>query len=183
MSDEELYRRSVAGDEDAFTALYRKHQGAVYRFALRMSGAEAVAEEVTQEVFLLLIRDPDRFRAELGALPAFLIGVARRFVLRRFERDGRQVALEDEPEAQETAGPSQDFERRNQIEVVRRAVSGLPVRYREVVVLCELGETSYEDAARALGCPVGTVRSRLNRARALLKAKLEGGRQRTRCVA
>ena len=183
LSDEDLARRALDGDEAAFTALYRQHQGSVYRFALRMSGAEAVAEEVTQEVFLLLIREPGRFRPEMGALGAFLHGVARNLVLRHLERSRRLETLEDRARTDEAAGPESEFDRRNEIEAVRCAVSGLPVRYREVIVLCELGEASYDDAAQALGCPVGTVRSRLNRARALLKAKLAAGRERARCVA
>lgn len=182
LSDAELFRRATAGSEAAFTALYRRHQGAVYRFALRMSGSADTAEEVTQEAFLLLIRDPGRFRPDLGTLPAFLLGVARHLVLRCRDRQAKRVALENEPREMETAGASEDLERRHQIETVRRAVSGLPVRYREVVALCELEELSYEDAARALDCPVGTVRSRLNRARALLKAKLMAEHARTRCA-
>jgi RNA polymerase sigma-70 factor (ECF subfamily) len=182
LSDAELFQKAAAGSEAAFTALYRRHQGAIYRFALRMSGSAATAEDVTQEVFLLLIRNPGRFRPDLGTLPAYLLGVARHLVLRRLDRKARQVALEDEPRALEAAGAAGDLERRHQIETVRRAVSGLPARYREVVALCELEELSYEDAARALDCPVGTVRSRLNRARALLKAKLKAANARTGCA-
>jgi RNA polymerase sigma-70 factor (ECF subfamily) len=179
ISDEELHRRAAAGSEAAFTALYRRHHGRVYRFAFRMSGCREVAEEATQEVFLLLIREPGRFKAELGALGAFLLGVARRLVLRHLERGARQVAFDGEL-AQEA---SDELVRRSEIETVRRAIAGLPARYREVVVLCELEEVAYEEAARVLECPVGTVRSRLNRARALLKARLAGTRAGARCVA
>jgi len=181
-SDGELLRKAAAGSEAAYTALYRRHQAVVFRFALRMSGSPAAAEEVTQEVFLLLIREPGRFREELGTLRAFLLGVARHFVLRHLDRQGRQVALEDEPGAQNASGAPDDLDRREQIEIVRRAISGLPSRYREVVALCELEELSYEDAARVLDCPVGTVRSRLSRARALLKAKLEAACGKARCA-
>ncbi len=182
LSDAELFQRATAGSDAAFTALFRRHQGAVCRFALRMSGSADTAEEVTQEAFLLLIRDPGRFRPSLGTLPAFLLGVARHLVLRRLDRQTRHVALEEEPRALEAANATGDLERRHQIETVRRAVSGLPARYREVVALCELEELSYEDAARALDCPVGTVRSRLNRARALLKTKLKAAHARTGCA-
>jgi RNA polymerase sigma-70 factor (ECF subfamily) len=183
LSEADLYQRAMGGEEAAFAAMYRRHQGPLYRFALRMSGSEAVAEEVTQEVFLALLREPGRFRPERGGLGAFLLGVARHLVLRRLERRPRLVALEEQEPAERTEGPAGEFERRSEIEAVRRAVAGLPVRYREVVVLCELGEAGYEEAARAIGCPVGTVRSRLNRARALLRAKLAAARGRARCVA
>jgi RNA polymerase sigma-70 factor (ECF subfamily) len=112
-------------------------------------------------------------------LGAFLLGVARHFVLRHLERGARQVAFDDEP-AQEA---SDELIRRSEIETVRRAIAALPARYREVVVLCELEEIAYEEAARVLGCPVGTVRSRLNRARALLKARLAGVRAGAGCAA
>jgi RNA polymerase sigma-70 factor (ECF subfamily) len=183
LSDEDLYLRAMSGDEAAFAAVYGRHQGPVYRFALRMSGSEAAAEEVTQEVFLTLIREPRVYRPERGALGAFLLGIARNLVLRHLGRNLRLVALEEQEHAEQSDGPAGEFERRSEIETVRRAVAGLPARYREVVVLCELGEAGYEDAARVIGCPVGTVRSRLNRARALLKAKLSAARERARCVA
>lgn len=171
----------MSDEEAAFEAVYRQHQGPVYRFALRMSGSEAVAEEVTQEVFLTLIREPDRFQPERGALGAFLLGIARNLVLRHLGRQARLVALDEDRRHPDEL--ERDMERSNHVEVVRRAVAGLPVRYREVVVMCELGEASYEEAARAIGCPVGTVRSRLNRARGLLKAKLAAAAEGARCVA
>src|SRR4051812_30924774 len=102
-SDEELLRRSANGDEDAFTTLYRRRQPSVFRFALTMSGRKDLAEEVTQDVFLLLIREPQRFDADRGALAAFLMGIARNFVLRHIERDRNFVLAEEgvdfEPDA------------------------------------------------------------------------------------
>lgn len=181
-SDAELYRRFEAGSEAALAALYRRFQGHVFRYALRMSGSEFAAEEVTQEVFLFLLREPGRYRPEAGPVGAYLIGVARNYLLRRLSRAGRTVELEESAPSRD-GGPAAQFERRNEVEAVRRAVFALPVRYREVVVLCELDEASYEEAAAALGCPVGTVRSRLNRARALLRARLAGGREPARCLA
>jgi RNA polymerase sigma-70 factor (ECF subfamily) len=174
-SDEELFRRSVRGDEDAFTALYRRRQPAVYRFALHMSGRPDLAEEVTQDVFLTLIREPARFDADRGAFSAFLIGVARNFVLRHIERDRRHVGMEDESNFElEAEGPDvlQELTREQAVEAVRQAVLTLPAAYREAVVLCDLEEMSYVGAAEVLGVPVGTVRSRLNRGRGMLLEKL-----------
>ena len=200
-SDDELLRRMNAGDEDAFTLLYRRRQGAIYRFALQMSGSATVAEDVTQEVFLVLIREPQAYDPCRGSLSAYLYGIARNFVLRHQEQ-GRSCdpIVEDEGEA-ETPTPDRliapdnplgDLARHEKIESVRQAILALAPRYREVVILCDIHEMSYAEAAGVLGCPVGTIRSRLHRAHALLIGKLRAEAQRgsasskvnaTRCFA
>ena len=91
-SESVLLRRMHAGEEEAFGALYQRFQGPVYRFALHMSGNTAVAEDVTQEVFMILIEKRSHFDSSRGALGAYLIGMARHLLLRRFERDQRLVA-------------------------------------------------------------------------------------------
>ena len=174
-SDEDLLRRSSSGDEEAFAALYRRRQAAVYRFALHMSGREDVAEEVTQETFLMLIREPWRFDAGRGSLSSFLFGVARNFVLRHIERRREYVNIQEEGAVEPAASDTDilaKMTREETIEAVRQAVSSLPGTYREAVVLCDLEEASYADAAEVLGVPVGTVRSRLSRGRGLLLEKL-----------
>jgi RNA polymerase sigma-70 factor (ECF subfamily) len=162
------------GDEDAIVALYRRRQGGIYRFALQMSGSAAVAEEVTQDVFLALIRDGTGYDPSRGTVAGYLYGIARNQVRRHLERDGGYQALE--PEAAETLASSDDplaeLTREERLETLRRAVLSLPGNYREVVVLCDLHEMDYAEAAAVLDCPVGTVRSRLHRARALLADKL-----------
>jgi len=178
ISDDELLERAAAGDEAAFTDLYRRRQGAVYRFALQMSGRRGVAEEVTQEVFLAVIRDAGRFDAKRGSALSYLYGIARNQVLRRLERDRPYIAIADELEgdaAQWTAPEDTlgDLTRHEAVESIRQAVLALPPNFREVVVLCDLHEMSYNEAAAALGCAVGTVRSRLHRARAMLLEKLK----------
>src|SRR6266481_5676097 len=157
-----LLKRAVRGDEQAFLALYQKHQSALYRYALRMTGSQWAAEEVVQEVFLVLIREPQKYQAERGELGAFLYGVARNRVMKHLEKTPRELSLD-----------MMIAEKRERIEQVREAVLGLPAEFREAVVLCELEEMSYEAAASACGCPIGTIRSRLHRGRALLLAKLE----------
>lgn len=180
-SDEELLRLIIAGDEDAFTALYRRRQGGVYRFALHMSGSESIAEDVTQEVFIVLMREAASYDAGRGSLSAYLYGIARNHVLRRLRRDRLYVPIAGDPADAEEMIPEQliagndplgDLTRSETIESVRQAVLALPPHYREVVVLCDLQEMSYVDAADVLGCALGTVRSRLHRARALLIDKL-----------
>jgi len=175
-----LLKRAVGGDEQAFLALYQKHQSALYRYALRMTGSPWAAEEVVQEVFLVLIREPDKYQAARGELGAFLYGVARNRVMKHLERLPREASLDlmnadgngwREPEDPLT--PMMIAEKRERIDRVRDAVLSLPAEFREAVVLCELEEMSYEEAANACGCPIGTIRSRLHRGRALLLAKLE----------
>src|SRR5215213_7215166 len=95
-SDDELLRLMMAGDEAAFTALYRRRSAGVYRFALQMSGSEAIAEDVTQEVFLALMSDATRFDSSRGSLSSYLYGIARNHVLRRLERDRPFVQIVDE---------------------------------------------------------------------------------------
>lgn len=176
VTDEELLARMAGGDEEAFVTLYRRRQGAVYRFALRMTGNPGVAEEVTQETFLVLIRDAGRWDARRGTLASWLFGVARNHVLRTLERDGRYVAgdgLEEMPSAEDTLGA---LTRGQDVEALRGALLSLPAHYREVAVLCGIEEMSYEEAARAIGCAVGTVRSRLARARGMLAGKMRAMR-------
>lgn len=171
-SDQHLLERLLAGDEGAFTALYRLRQGAIYRFALQMTGSVVIAEDVTQETFLALMTQAARYDAGRGTVAAFLYGIARNQVLKRLTRGRFADALLDDVDG--GLDLLEDLTRRETIEQVRRAVLSLPPQYREVVVLCDLQEASYEDAASALDCPVGTVRSRLSRGRAMLTKKLRG---------
>lgn len=177
LPDSELLQRARVGDEAAFVTLYRRRQVNVYRFALRMSGSEAVAEDVTQEVFLALLREAARYDATRSSLANYLFGIARNQVLRRLERERNYAPFLDNEEAEASAlqavnNPLGELTRQETIEAVRQAVLALPPHYREVVVLCDLHELSYLEAAAALSCAVGTVRSRLHRARALLGEKL-----------
>lgn len=176
-----LLRRAAKGDEDAFALLYRRHQAALYRFALRMTGSAWAAEEIVQDIFMTLMRDPKKYDAERGALGAFLYGVGRNRVMKYLERLPREVSLEEKNEDGSGAGivlqdvftPGMWAEQRERREQVRAAVLELPTEFREAVVLCELEEMSYQEAAQMAGCPIGTIRSRLHRGRALLLAKLE----------
>jgi RNA polymerase sigma-70 factor, ECF subfamily len=180
-SDDVLLRRAAKGDEDSFTLLYHRHQAALYRFALRMTGNAWAAEEVVQDVFMTLMREPRKYDATRGPVGAYLYGIARNRVMKHLERQPREVSLEarngNGVRASDAAvngfTPVQWAEQQERSERVRAAVLELPAEFREVVVLCELEELSYEEAARLSGCPIGTIRSRLHRGRALLMAKLE----------
>jgi len=181
--DDELLVRLRNGDEQAFVTLYRRRQGAIYRFAMHMSGSPSTAEDITQEVFLALLREECGYDRERGTLSGYLFGIARKLVLRHLDRGRSDVPLEgdtDDAAGEELAiidDPLAGLTRHESIESLRRAVQALPRRYREVVVLCDLEEMDYAEAAVVLGCPIGTVRSRMHRARALLLEKLHQDRK------
>ena len=181
-TDDELLVRLRRGEEDAFLTLYRRRHAAIYRFALHMSGSPSAAEDIVQEVFITLLRGDCGYNPERGTLSGYLFGVARKQALRQMERGRVDVAIESDseeaplPELSVDDDPLADLTHRESLDALRRAVAALPRRYREVVALCDLEEIDYADAAAALGCPIGTVRSRLHRARALLLEKLNKDR-------
>jgi RNA polymerase sigma-70 factor, ECF subfamily len=182
-NDGDLLRRMLAGDEEAFTVLYQTYQAGIYRFARQMTGEAGLADEVTQEVFLTLMREGRSFNARRGSLRAWLYGIGRNCIRRCLERERLYVGLESEEQEENTAELLPDpcvpedrlagLSSRETVEQVRRAVLALPAGYREAVILCELHELGYAEAAQIMGCPVGTVRSRLHRARELLAPRLK----------
>jgi RNA polymerase sigma-70 factor (ECF subfamily) len=171
MDERRCVDRLREGDESAFELVYRAHADSLFRYALRMCGSSEAAEEALQEVFLALIRGAGRYDAAKGSLGNWLFGAMRRQVFRQLGDPG-EVDLDGEHAAPGT-DPLAALSRSRQAERVRQAVMELPPAFREVVVLCEMEEMTYEAAAERIGCPVGTVRSRLSRARALLGRRLE----------
>ena len=177
--DRELYRQLAKGREEAFSALYERYQGPIFRFAWHMSGNSATAEDVTQEVFMLLIRNPKNYDPAKGSLAGYLFGIARNLTRRRLDRSRLDAPLAEDwtdSNENELAGDTDllgDLTRSELLQCLQKAILGLPEQYREVVVLCDLAEMSYPEAAAVLECPPGTVASRLHRARVMLKARLE----------
>jgi len=171
-----LVSRLRTGDEAAFAVVFQLHKGPVYRYALRMSGCPQTADDVTQEVFLALIRGVGTFDPARGSLLAYLLGAARRQVYRRLDTP---ASLEDPISTDDPVADSDPLAgllREEQVALLRQALATLPPHYRETIVLCDLEELDYADAAQALGCPIGTVRSRLNRAKNLLWERLNAMR-------
>jgi RNA polymerase sigma-70 factor (ECF subfamily) len=170
--DRILLKRLRAGDRDALTEIYRLHSKPVFQFALHMAADEVKAAEVMQDVFVWLIHHPRRWDPDRGLFRSFLLGVARMMLKRRRSEEQRWMPLE---EASFLGNPfiGRD-EAQEDADNLRRAILKLPDRYREVVVLCDLEEKTYEEAAVVLECSIGTIRSRLHRARALLARKLIG---------
>ena len=181
--DEVLLTRVASGDTAALTALFRRRQQNVYRFALHLTGSAALADDVTQDVFLAVIKDAGRFEAGRATVAAWLCGIARNHVRRRLEAERTITAIDDDKlEASLPVvhpDPLADLTQAERLESLNRAVLSLPLRYREVVVLCDLQEMAYVEAAAALDCAVGTIRSRLHRGRALLTAKMQAEQRRT----
>ena len=182
-TDENLLRQMTAGDEGAFSEIYRRHQPGVFRFALHMSGSVSIAEDVTQETFMMLIRESHKYQPSRGSLSSFLFGVARNHVMRNLNRDHFHVPIDNVLE--NMLGSSvitasldlmENINREQALECLQKAILSLPHHYREVVILCELNEKSYSEAAAILSCSVGTIRSRLNRARGMLVQKLRRNR-------
>ena len=182
--DRELLRRFRGGDREAFTALYRAHFPAVFRFAYYMTGDRMRAGEITQDVFVWLVHHPGGFDPERGDLPAFLGGVARKLLRRSQQRESRWLPLDDAAMApRQRSRPEfvSGLEHRDDLAVLRKAIAALPEQYRDALVLCDLEEKSYRQAAQELGCALGTVRSRLHRARELLVRKFQWKKEGQRC--
>lgn len=167
--DRDLIERFAEGDREAFTTLYRTHHPAVFRTALHMTGDRGKAAELTQDVFVWLMQHARDFDPARGALAAFLGGVARQLVRRRERDERRWLPFGEERQAAAETDPSRAVD----AGTLRKAIASLPMRYREAVVLCDLEGKSYEEAAAELGCAVGTIRSRLHRAREVLARKFQ----------
>jgi len=176
--DQELLRQLAKGNEMAFSTLYQRYQGPLYRFVLHTSGNKATAEEVTQEVFMLLIGNPKGYDAAKGTFGGYLFGIARNLTRKITQRSRLDLPIEEEWLDLDDAAFASDLDvladlsNAELLESLRKAVLALPEQYREVVALCDLEEMSYADAATLLDCSPGTVASRLHRARAMLKTKL-----------
>jgi len=172
--DRVLVARARGGDRDAFAELYERHHGAIFRFALHMLGAPASAEDVVQEVFVAFMHALGRFEGD-RSLRAYLFGIARHMAGRRLRRERLWVSFDANAHDAITASPSavDDLQRREDLLQLRQALLALPRKHREVIVLCDVEQVSYEDAAASIGCAVGTIRSRLHRARATLARLLQ----------
>lgn len=171
-SEHRLLERFSKGDSEAFAVLYSLHHRAIFRFALNMSADVDVAAEITQEVFVWLVENPGRFDPKRAGLATFLIGIARQFLRRRRRLAFRWLPLKEAAEKPAGANVEEEWECSIDVAPLRSAISRLPGRYREAIVLCDLEDRSYEEAAAVVGCTIGTVRSRLHRARELLARKL-----------
>lgn len=173
-TDDELLRGMRAGDARAFAALYRRHQGPLYRFALLRCGSADTAADTVQEAFMGLLSGRLAFDPLRGSLPNFLFGVARNLILKHEAPRLREAALLDPDEEGEQdqacldACPLARLLADETAEAVRRALARLAPHYRDAVILYELHGLSYLEIATICAVDIGTVRSRLARGRAAL---------------
>lgn len=165
------------GDAVAFSRLFSEFERPIFRYAAHMCGRDA-ADDIVQETFLALLKGTGDYHPEKGSVGSYLFGIARHFVMKRLS--GKEIAtfeLDEDDKRTSWADDRQpsvldSLSRAETIQAVRAAITTLPAAYREAIVLCELQEMSYADAAAVVRCPVGTVRSRLHRAKGLLLSKL-----------
>ncbi len=175
MDDARLLQRARRGDERAFSQLFAAHQRSIFRYAAYMCGKET-ADDVVQDTFLAVLRQSSRHDTPAGTIGGYLFGIARHLVLKRLgvrrEELVEDISSVSDAVVAEDANVFDDLSRAETIEAVRAAIRSLPPAYREVIVLCELQDMDYAAAAALIECPVGTLRSRLHRARALLVTRL-----------
>jgi RNA polymerase sigma-70 factor (ECF subfamily) len=169
----ELVTRAARGDTEAFRKLFETHHAAIFRFAYRLTNAVDAAEDVAQECFLRLIRRPNYDDAR-GSLRQYLYGIVRNLVRQRQQANGREIIWDDEiTDCTPAAQPSLDTVASMELSaIVQAAISALPPLQREAIVLCEFEELSLDEAAAVVGADVGTVKSRLHRAREGLRRSL-----------
>jgi RNA polymerase sigma-70 factor (ECF subfamily) len=151
-----------------FQTAFDNHKDAVYRFAWRVSGSPAAAEDIAQNAFVELLRHPERFDPARGTLRAFLLGIARNLALKHWRAEHRFEPLDDDAMIADPV----DLDRGSVGDIVGRAVRALPPLQCEVVILVEYEGLTLAEAARAVGADVGTVKSRLHRARENLRRSL-----------
>jgi RNA polymerase sigma-70 factor (ECF subfamily) len=174
VDDAALLRRACKGEESAFCELFGRYQRRIYQYASRMCGF-AAGDDVVQETFLAVLKARG-FEASKGTVGGYLFGIARHHVIKRLAAQGVALIEPSDTRALDMAAPQdtpfETMARERTVATVRDAVESLPPLYREVVVLCDLQEMDYAMVADVIQCPIGTVRSRLHRARALLATTL-----------
>jgi RNA polymerase sigma-70 factor, ECF subfamily len=168
--------RLANGDASALRPLYERHGRALLRFSAAMCRSRQAAEDLVHDTFVALLREPFSFDPALGTVYGYLCGVLRHRVSRHYRQEKRWVALDTEDDSNEPQAPAHnpadEIARSEVTAAFRRAMLELPLQHREIIALCDLEELPYATVATILGCPIGTVRSRLHRARALLSIRL-----------
>jgi RNA polymerase sigma-70 factor, ECF subfamily len=192
--DAALAEALVGGNIQAARELYRRHRHPIMRFAMAMIGNRAAAEDVVHDTFVELLHRPGAYNSSRGSMRAFLYGIARHRIAKSLRGPGvvpasgltldeevqARPAICETPELAAVGGtPDELAEHAQDIECLRTAIKALPLRYREVLVWYDLEQLPYATIADMLDCPIGTVRSRLHRARALLFAALRSQPQST----
>ncbi len=177
-SDSELLQRCRRGDEVAWRDLVARHTRRVFNLAYRFVGRVDEAEDLTQDIFVKIYQNLDRYHSGQGAFSTWLTAVGRNLAIdhhrkrreERFRRVEGEGLVENMPSADE--GPQRSLEREERVTLVRSGIKALPLELREPIILCDLQGLPYEEVATVLGVPLGTVKSRLNRGRLELARRL-----------
>ena len=167
-TDEFLLQKAVNGDQAAFLELYDRFRQPIFRFAYRLVGSVEIAEDVTHDCFLSLIRKPENFRPERASLKTYLFAAARNLALKHFRDTGREAGLDEiteEPKDSPRRGPLGRLLDEELATKVRDAILSLPPLQREALVLFEYEGLSLNEVAEIAGTDVGAIKARLYRGR------------------
>ena len=175
VTDERLLEQAASGDGTAFQILYERYRDGIFRFAYRLIGSVEAAEDITHDCFLSLIKEPGRFDPARASLRTYLYAAARNLALKQFNYFSRAAAIEDlqeEPAGSGSDGPVRQVLDSELSAQVEKAIAGLAPLQREALILFEYEELSLAEIGAVVGADVGTVKSRLFRAREALRQKL-----------
>ena len=170
-----MLQKAWKGDQAAFLELYDRHRDPIFRFAYRLLGSFDIAEDITHDCFLSLIRRPEGYRPERAALRTYLFAIARNLALKHFRNTGRETGLEemtDEPEVSPRHTPLRRLLDEELAEKVREAVFSLPDLQREALILYEYEGLSLNEIAAVVNADAGAIKARIYRARERLKRLL-----------
>jgi RNA polymerase sigma-70 factor (ECF subfamily) len=174
--ESDLMGRLVAGDRQALDLIYRAEAAQVYRFALAMCGNPAWAADAVQDAFIQFAEKPHGYDSNQGPVRAYLCGIARYKLLARWRESTPFATLEEEDEGAydvpATHSPEAELSRTQNTEALWREIARLPWVFREAVVLVDIQERTYTEAAQIAGVEINTLRTRLHRARKRLAEAL-----------
>lgn len=175
ITDELLLEGAVGGDETAFLLLYERYRNPIFRFSYRLVGSVEVAEDITHDCFLSLIRKTENFEPSRGSLRTYLYAAARNLAMKHFRSSGREASIDDlaeHPSAPRREGPLRRVLEAELVAKVKEAVADLPPLQREALVLFEYEGLPMNEVAIIVGSEVGAVKGRLHRARESLRNSL-----------
>jgi RNA polymerase sigma-70 factor (ECF subfamily) len=167
-TDERLLQQAGEGDQAAFLELYDHYREPIFRFAYRLLGSVEIAEDVTHDCFLSLIRKPENFRPERASLKTYLYAAARNLALKHFRNQGREAGMDEVTQDLQDSprrGPLRRLLDEELATHVKEAVFSLPPLQREALILFEYEGLSLSEVAEIAGTDVGAIKARLYRAR------------------
>jgi RNA polymerase sigma-70 factor, ECF subfamily len=173
ISDQALVQSIATGDKAAFKLLYRRHRERVYRFVLRLTGIESMAEEIVNDVFLAVWRHAEQFEGK-SQVATWLLGIARHTAISACRRP-REAPLEEHVAAviEDAAdSPAASIEKHQRMEILQKCLAKLTPVHRDVIKLIYYQGNKIEQVAQSTGAPISTVKTRLHYARNRLGALL-----------